>query len=168
MIVSKILNFLGSTFIGSPAELRRKTGLPIRDSFWYLAMDRKLPLNYSAQTMEDLFKEDSFRRWVSGVVATISLVFLLFIGYGFFGNLIPQGAVATKAVANKIGNDFHKLKYTVSKHFGNDEARKARMNELNARSIELADKISKGESTEAEQKEYEEGRAEYNKLKGGK
>lgn len=160
MILSKTLSFLGTALIGSPEALKERTGINISPEFYYLAVDRQMPLNYTEATMRDKFEEDNFRRKLNSKLAVLSAVFCLVIGYGVLGQLIPRAAEGTKYAVQKAKS--------VAAQMGSEDAKRTRIKELVKRSDEIVHKSKTGAITQAEEQEYKELEREFNELKGRK
>ena len=160
MFLSKAMHFLGCLSIGSPESLKARTGINISPEFYFQAVDRTLPLNYTEQTMRDKFEEDNFRRKLNSKLAVISAVVCIFVGYGVLGQLIPRAAEGTKYA-------FHKAK-SIAAQVGGEDAKKARIKELVKRSEEIVHGSKNGALTPAQEAEYREIEREFNELRGRK
>ena len=157
MLLSKLLDYLGTVTIGSVEALRAKTGIALSDEFYFMPVDRKIPLNLTIEQMHIRYLEDALRRRLLRRMGVVSALFCLVIGYGVMGNGIPASVAGSKYVINKAKSALAQV--------GSQDTKNMRIRELVKRSEEILDKANKGAATPEEQAEYKELEREYKELK---
>lgn len=169
-LISKLLNFIGTTLIGSPEQLAKQSGLPIGPNFYYTKNDRHLPLNITNEVLKINALVDSFRRALCWDLAFKNFIFVLVFGYGVLGVGVPTIAQEVKTGIAKTSSALSSAKRSITNAVSTDKSKaetkaqiKREMNDLAKKGEEI---MSKGAAiTPDEQKQLLEMEKQYKELK---